>query len=844
MHTHLGPPVGRQLHPGRWLLAGALTVAGGAAGAEEDFEDDVNRKTTAIRAESAPIIDGIFDDPVWQVAPIAEDFVQHKPSDGPPPTLATHFQVAFDDANLYVAITLDDPEPELIVDRIHRRDQDSSTDWTGVMIDGFLDRRTARFFFVNAGGVQQDGIASSDSNLDAAWDAVWESAVRIVDDGWRAELRIPLNALRFNEEGGNWGFTVFRYVTRLQEQSFWTFIDQEDTRFVSRFGQLEGVKVEDPPLRLTVTPYISATALTSTDADGELSVDPGLRGGVDVRYGITPQITLDATVYPDFGQVEVDQAEINLGAFEVFYPEKRPFFLDGADVFNHPGDNISLYYSRRIGARGAEILGAAKVTGRTTGGLSLGFIEGVVGANAVPYETEDGEERRYLLSPVSNYAVARVKQEIGGYGSVGAMVTGVTRPDAGFSDNGPDLDRAAAYRDAYTGAADFRFTDAGATYSVTGVVAGSYVREGEEASSGGLADVTLNKDAGDHLVASLHYDYVSADVDLNDMGFLQRRDQHSSWAWVQLRDLDGFGPLRQIRWNSNVWGQALATARVRRSVGGETSVWMQMPNFAQLQVGGGFGAGGYDPYEARAGFDHLFLRTPEWWNFIYAESDPRRTVIGSLNVVYGYDFFGGKAVNLTPSLKFQLGKRAEFELGGYGRLAKEEVYWVENLDADPATDDFEPQPVFGRQATVQGDLYHRGMLTFSRNLSLQYFTQFQVSKVGWRDYYELLDDGTLSDALGGGYAPAASAFARTNYAFFQANVRLRWEYRPGSEIYLVWTHSRYDDTHPDLDLGERLYWAFHSGHDDAFVLKLSYRWGAEDRWPRSMFSRHADTRQI
>ena len=212
---------------------------------QQSWAEASSRTIHAIQAAEAPVLDGRLDDEVWSRAEVSYGFTQMRPDDGADASYDTRVQVAYDSGNLYVALRALDPEPEAILRRIHRRDQGSETDWLGIYIDGYHDKRTARYFMVNAGGVQQDGNFQNDTNSDNSWDGVWGSAVQVDDEGWVAELRIPLNLIRFNAEGdGAWGFEVQRIIGRLGEQSFWAPISQSEDRFVSRFGELEGVRTD------------------------------------------------------------------------------------------------------------------------------------------------------------------------------------------------------------------------------------------------------------------------------------------------------------------------------------------------------------------------------------------------------------------------------------------------------------------------------------------------------------------------------------------------------------------------------------------------------------------------
>ncbi len=350
-------------------------------------------EATAIR------LDGELNDAVWQKVPPITTFKQREPRDGAEPTYQTEARVAYDATALYVAVRALDPEPQKIVGIRTRRDEHSPSDWIRIIVDSFHDRRTAFEFGVNPEGVKRDVYWYNDSNEDGGWDAVWDVAVTRDKDGWRAEFRIPFSQLRFHTaESATFGFAVVRMVGRLNETDTWPLISKSATGVVSSFGELTGLRLNRAAKRLEVVPYTVAQLKTQpTEAGNPFSkrTDPDASLGVDFKYAVKPGLTLTGTVNPDFGQVEADPAVVNLSAFETFFSERRPFFLEGSGIFSfnidcNDGSCSGLFYSRRIGrqprgtadlAEGAyatspaqtTILGAAKLTGRM-GGFSVGAL--------------------------------------------------------------------------------------------------------------------------------------------------------------------------------------------------------------------------------------------------------------------------------------------------------------------------------------------------------------------------------------------------------------------------------------------------------------------------------------
>src|SRR6266850_5979232 len=358
------------------------------------FAYSQNLVASAARASERIVVDGVLEDAVWAVAPAETEFTQRDPDEGKPATERTDLRIAYDEANIYFGVRLLDREPSRIVQRLSRRDDESNADSLTIQLSPFHDGLTGAVFEVSAAGVQRDAIVSNDTNMDYSWDGVWESAVRITVEGWIAEIRIPLSQLRFPASGPQvWGINASRYVQRKNETVWLRLVPKNESGLASRMDDLEGLSGVEFRRHLDLMPYVANRTEFVQPASGNDPFNDGAREfgatGIDVKYGVSSNVTLDATVNPDFGQVEVDPAVVNLSAFETFFPEKRPFFLEGANIFgnfgmgganNYMGFNRAeptLFYSRRIGRApqgsssgdfvdspgSTTILGAGKLTG-------------------------------------------------------------------------------------------------------------------------------------------------------------------------------------------------------------------------------------------------------------------------------------------------------------------------------------------------------------------------------------------------------------------------------------------------------------------------------------------------
>jgi hypothetical protein len=376
------------------LLLGVSGVGTSSALAQQSTQDDTRPVLHAVRATGPIRLDGVLDEPDWQRAIVAKDFTQSYPAPGAAPRDSTHVRVLYDNDALYVGIRLFDSEPSKIAAQLARRDASGIySDWVHVMVGTYHDRRTAFRFSVNPLGVQRDVLEYDDNNEDENWDAVWDVGVRVDSSGWTAEYRIPFSQLRFPAKepaGGRvWDIQIMRDVARRQERDSWAPWTLQSPGFVSSFGEIDSLEGIPAPRRLEVVPYVSAEETRAPRADGDpffRANNTRLAAGGDAHYGLPNGLTITATVNPDFGQVEVDPAVVNLSAFETFFPEKRPFFLEGSDIFNFGAtrtwsdyDSQFYFYSRRIGRQPQRslraafvdapqqttILGAMKLTGKT-----------------------------------------------------------------------------------------------------------------------------------------------------------------------------------------------------------------------------------------------------------------------------------------------------------------------------------------------------------------------------------------------------------------------------------------------------------------------------------------------
>ena len=437
-----------------------MVVAAGAAHAQETDHGHVHPvpHAAAAAAEGTVEIDGRLDDAAWSAAVPMTDFRQWEPDEGAPATQRTEVRVLYDAGSLYIGARMYDTEGGAGVrSLLSRRDQIAGGDYVEFIFDTFHDHVGRTVFQVSPSGVKVDA-GQAEANADPAWDAVWDVATSIDGDGWVAELRIPFSQLRYPATPvQTWGMQIWRWTERIAEASMWSFWGRNDAGGANRFGHVQGIRVPDRRVALELMPYAVAKAehlqATSDDNPFRAPTELGWRVGGDLKAVLSSSLTLDLTVNPDFGQVEVDPAVVNLSQFETFFPERRPFFVAGSGLFGFGGfkcytcsnvSSMSLFYSRRVGRapqggvrtaahfvespNSTTILGAAKITGRTRGGLQIGVLNAVTGQATARALAPDGTTFEQEVEPLTNYFVGRVKQNLrGGNLTVGGIVTSVAR---------------------------------------------------------------------------------------------------------------------------------------------------------------------------------------------------------------------------------------------------------------------------------------------------------------------------------------------------------------------------------------------------------------------------------
>lgn len=860
------------------------------------------RPSIAAQRRTSPVtLDGRLDDEAWTQANAATAFIQQKPAEGAPASQRTEVRFLYDEEALYIGARMyESGGGAAVTRRLVRHDDDPQSDVLRVDLDTYHDRLHSVEFDVNPAGWRGDA-----SDYDRSWDPVWEAAARIDSLGWTAEIRIPFSQLRFSRDSvQSWGLNLTRITHRTQERAQWAFWRQQDAGGPAFFGDLTGIRIQGATRHVELLPY--AVTRDQRLASGDRASPfyraqrADMRAGADLKVGLTNSFTLAATVNPDFGQVEVDPAVVNLSAYETFFPEKRPFFVEGSNIFGfgQPGCNVNCefglfpFYSRRIGRapQGAglayaagrfadvpqtsAILGAAKLTGRSQSGYTVGVIDAVTRPVQADVATADGRRIVQPVEPLTNSLVARVKRDLrGGNLVVGAIATSVQRrlQDPGLA--------ALLPRSAWMGGADVEMFwrqhsyrlyaavstsevagDSGAILRLQRAPARYLQRPGRRNIGGGLFsdayDPAATRLGGYGTIAriakqggSVFWDLNAASVspgyETNDLGFLQR----AGWRWLN-------GSLGRQLTTPTRWYRTLTAG-----VGGQ-----QYRNFDGDLTGADLSAGAevqflnywtafsavqrnFSTYGDRVTRGGPTVREPAGF-FVFSRvgSDPRRRVVLSLTGGGGRDEEGGFGEDLGLFVTVRPASNVRLSVGPRYRLSLDRAQYVTAVSDPTATAFSGRRYVFARLDQRQLGVSTRASVTFAPRLSLDLFAQPLIASGSYSDFEEFAapreltkvvygrDRGTITttgtgenrrytvDPDGSGPAPS---FTLGNQDFTLRSLRgtavLRWEWRPGSTAYLVWTQTRSDvGPEGDFAFARDRHELFNAPADNIFVLKVSY----------------------
>jgi hypothetical protein len=847
----------------------------------------------ASRLSSKITLDGELKEDIWSTIEPASHFLQKDPDEGKDASERTEIRIAYDDAALYVGVRLYDSDPKRIVRRLSRRDDYSDSDLFTLYIDPRHDHLTGAIFEISAAGVQRDAIISNDEFTDYSWDGVWESAVSVDDSGWSAELRIPFSQLRFNEGvGGLWGINASRFIHRKNETSWLQLVPKKESGLASRMAHLAGVDGIEHSGNIDLMPYVVTRADSlQPSAPGDpfnghvrMSGDAGL----DLKYRLSGSFTLDATVNPDFGQVEVDPAVVNLTAFETFYDEKRPFFIEGSQIFNNFGRGgangswgfnyaePNLFYSRRIGrapegtatgdfvdAPGATtIYGASKLTGKTRKGWSFGLLEAVTAREFAKVQTAGIRSRREV-EPLTNYFVGRALREVGTRAGVGVMVTGVNR-----SLDTQDL-RDLLPTQAYTGGVDgYYFLDSHKEWVVNGRIVGSWVTGSQEAlvnlqeapqryyqrpditylrfdpnttsMSGWSGVVRLNRNSGKHWVFNAQLWGVSPGFESKDAGFHFNGDvagAHGVFIWKKM-DPDRWTRFRQL-WVAKWW--TWDYGRYKQSDGVMAGVNVTFTNYWNTNANFTWHARALDDKLTRGGPVAMSPGGQSVWFNVGSDGRKKIALNGSMNG--GTDESGNWNEEGSVGLNFKPASSILISTGPDFFHTRNVAQYVTTVADTTAL--YGNRYIFADLDQIQGTLTTRLNWTLNPKMSLQVFAQPLISVGRYWNLKEIsqprrfvftrygVDRGTIDlkdgnyniDPTGAGVSTFSVADPNFDFKSLRVNAVFRWEWRLGSTLYFVWTESRTDTQTTGQFSRSDLKKLFTSPPNDIFLVRFAYWFG-------------------
>jgi hypothetical protein len=869
-------------------------------------QDPGKKRYKATQITETPVIDGVINDKVWNEGEWTDDFTQFEPYNGRKPSQQTEFKILFDDNNLFVAIKSFDTCPDSIVKRLTRRDHQDG-DMVGIIFDSFHDLRTGFFFGISVGGVKFDQMMTNNGqNQDMSWDPNWWAGTSINSEGWIAEMKIPFSQLRFEKNSGDvWGLEVVRTIYRKAELCIWQHIPQDAPGIIHMMGEMSGIEQVKPRKIFDVTPY-GVAQLDRFPSDEGNPFATGkrskLNAGLDAKIGVTNNLTMDLTINPDFGQVEADPSEVNLTAYETFFQEKRPFFIEGNNIVSFGlgiGDgevgNDNLFYSRRIGRKPqgssyeyygyndtieghsyspdrTSILGAAKLTGKTHNGLSVGFMDAITSEEVAEIDT--GGHRSYqTVEPLTNYLTARLQKDYKeGNTIIGGMFTSVNRdmneiPVVGNETEALFNILPAA---AYTGGLDFTQYFGKKTYMINLNAAFSYIEGTELAmvqaqqSSARYFQRPGNRISLDSSRTSLsgnggrvqfmkvgngHWSYGGAflwktpGLELNDMGYLREADQMLQTLWVDYRIWEPKSFYRHININTIQFaGWDFSGNHLFDGLNANGNI--DFKNYWEAGAGSNLNYNIISNTMLRGG---PIMKMPGSLNsFAHINTDSRKKLQIELELHHTVTFEGsGHNFNFQPEITYKPINTLSLSLSPSYMVSFDELQYVDQTNYGNQT-----RYIYSSIDQKIVSMSFRVNFNLTPDLTLQYWGQPFIASGRYYDYKYIIDP------MASGYHDRFAFYSPDqiflknddqyeidenvdgiidygfdkpdfNFSEFLSNMVLRWEYNPGSSVYLVWSQTRgnSDYTGGTMDFSNDMATLFGEKPQNVFLIKFSYRFG-------------------
>lgn len=791
---------------------------------QKTFSQIAKKEINAIRVSEPPKIDGILDETVWDNVPEATDFLQYEPFNDRPASLPTKVKFIYDDNAIYIGAFMHDPNPDSILTELGVRDSDSriNADNFSIDINPYNDGVNGFTFKVSASGVQTDVNRSGRGRRsfgqrtrgDINWDAVWDSDVQITEEGWIVEIEIPYSALRFpDNEVQTWGINYWRDLRRYTELSSWNFANREVRNQMNYLGILKGIEGVKPPLRLALYPYISGYIEKSSSQD---SWGKTIRGGMDLKWGITESFTMDVTLIPDFGQVKSDEKVLNLSPFEVRYEERRQFFTEGTELFQR----ANLVYSRRIGSEPVgyddvedqleegevivenptetKMINATKISGRTNKGLGIGFLNAMtLKSEAIVQNPETEEERAIMTQPFTNYNVLVFDQSLPNNSYVSLINTNTYMKDVGYIAN-------------VTGS-EFNINDKSNLYGLRGEIAVSqHYIENQDNSFGHKYEISAGKFGG-KIRYRLSRDVVSDTYDQNDLGYMRRNNEIENQVTFDYINVKPTGKFLSYGTGLNIDYNQLYNPRVFTGLNIGLDARAEFVNRFDIFIKGEYTPKGMkDYYEPRVEGRYYFIdKAFEMFSRFSTDSRKRVEVSGGLRYQKIFSPYDQKVYGFEAVPRFRINDKFTYSLGVEYQQRINDIGYI--------TDNGPDSVYFGKRNSPTWIGTINASYIFTNTISLGFDLRHYWSRVIYDgSYYFLNEDGTLSlleDDLGE---------VDVSYNAFTIDMVFKWNFAPGSWMVAVWKNIVDSEGNLANNYFRNIDYMFSDNQVNSFSLKFLY----------------------